>query len=216
MSMHLIKPLTLISLVAVAIFGAAPLSMADSFTVDKSVVYPGQTVNLSFVADESRGDDVYVAIPWQGAILFLNEQGVLTPYVPNGATPPRFRNPAHGSHSVLSFVMPDGFYTDVTIYQARGTVGSDLLAGAGNYDAASLHTVKVTFSPTPALSGKSLYATHCASCHGAGPDSKARRGANNPGAISAAIRSDQGGMAYLSVLSSAEISAIATWTANPL
>ena len=218
MGMHMkFKPLILASLAALAFGAANQLAMADSFTVDKTEVHPGETVNLTFVADENRTDDVYVAIPWQGAFLFLNEQGAFVPYTPGTATPARFHNPAQGSHSVLSFVAPMGFYTAVNVYQARGTPGSDVLAGAGNYDATSLRGVAVTFSaPAPTLAGKALYATYCATCHGANPDVKARAGASNATKISNAIMTNKGGMLALSTLTAAEISAIATWLANPL
>lgn len=212
-----LKPSVLAWVAALAFCAATQLAVADSFTVDKTEVHPGETVNLTFVADENRTEDVYVAIPWQGAFLFLNEQGAFVPYTPGAATPARFRNPAQGTHNVLSFVAPTGFYTAVNVYQARGTPGSDLLAGAGNYDATSLRSVAVTFSaPAPALSGKALYTTYCAICHGANPDAKARAGASNATKISNAIVTNKGGMGALSVMTAAEISAIATWLANPV
>jgi mono/diheme cytochrome c family protein len=212
-----LKPMIQASVAALAFIAAAQLAIADSFTIDKTEVHPGETVNLTFVADENRTDDVYVVIPWQGAYLFLNAQGAFVPYTPGTATPARFHNPTQGTHNVLSFVAPTGFYTSVNIYQARGTPGSDLLAGAGNYDATSLRSVALTFSPQTAVSsGKALYSTYCAICHGANPDVKARAGASNATKISSAIVTNKGGMAALATLPAAEISAIATWLANPV
>lgn len=219
MSKHMnIKPLVLASMAALALGISTQLALADSFSVDKTEVHPGETVNLTFVADESRTDDVYVAIPWQGSYLFINEQGALVSYTPGAVTPPRFRGPTPGTHNVLSFVAPTGFYTSLTIYQARGKTGVDLLANSSNYDATSLRSVGVTFAPTPAVivSGKTLYTTYCAACHNASPDVKARLGASNATVISNAIRANRGGMSFLSTLTATEVSAIATWLANPI
>lgn len=212
-------PKTLLSLCCAAVLAGASLSDADSFTANLATVNPGQTLELTYQADAQLAQDVYLAAQYNGALLFVNEQGGIVAYQPGSATPPRLRAPAAGSHKLFSFTMPEGFYTNLTFYSVAGKPGSDLLA-AGNYDPATLRSVSVNFaakSQATSGNGKALYAENCASCHGPNP---AENVANiklgvDPQATSNAIKKDTGGMRYLSTLSSAEISAIAGYIANP-
>lgn len=205
---------------ALALSAAAALSMADNFTANRSVVQPGETLELTYTADQAKSQDIYLAVVLDNSILFMDENGGFSPYTPGTATPPRLRSPAAGNHNMLTFAMPDGFFHEVTVYQAAGKPGSDVLA-PGNYDAASLRSLNLSFrqkTVTQTADGRSLYATHCASCHDANP---ARNRDNilrgtNPQTTLAAINTDKGGMGYLSTLTSAEINAIATWIGNPI
>ncbi len=195
-----------------------PLAFADSFTANLTSVTPGQTLELTFQANQALSQDVYLATMLNGALLFVNEQGNVVPYQAGTATPPRLKAPGAGSHKLLSFTMPDGFFQNLTLYQVAGKPGSDLLAG-GNYDPATLRTLNVSFTAKPAgATGRTLYADNCASCHGANPTanlSGIRKGSDAQ-AITTAIQRDKGGMGYLSTLSSSELTAIAQWIANPI
>lgn len=199
---------------------AAPLSVADSFTANRTVVQPGQTLELTYTADQAKSQDIYLAFMLDNTLFFMDGNGGFSPYAAGVATPARLKSPAAGSHPLLAFTMPDGFFKDVTVYQAAGTPGGDLLV-PGNYDPASLRSVNLRFTQataTPTVNGRSLYAQHCAACHDSNPKNNAAgilKGAN-PQSTSDAIVKDKGGMGYLSTLSSAEISAIASWIANPI
>lgn len=206
---------------AVALGFAAALSVADSFTANRTVVRPGETLELTYTAGQASSQDIYLAVMLNNALLFMDGNGAFTPYTPGVATPARLKNPAAGNHNLLTFTMPDGFFHEVTVYQAAGKPGSDLLA-SGNYDAASLRSMKLSFTQktvAPAASdGRSLYATHCAACHDTIPTTNAYnilKGAN-PTATIIAIQKDMGGMGYLTSLSNDEINAIASWISNPI
>lgn len=205
---------------ALALGVAAPLSVADSFSANRTVVQPGETLELTFTANQASNQDVYLALMLDNALLFVDANGGIAPYTPGVATPARLKSPAAGNHSLLSFTMPDGFYKNVTVYQAAGKPGSDVLV-SGNYDPASLHTVNLSFTPktvAPTVDGRSLYAANCASCHDSNPRnnySGILRGASAQATLNA-IQRDKGGMGYLSTLTSSEISAIATWISNPI
>lgn len=214
-----LKKNILVTLCAAAL-GSFPSAFADSFTANLATVTPGETLTLTYQADQALTQDVYLATIFNGALLFFNEQGGVVPYQAGTPTPPRLRFPAAGSHNVLSFTMPDGFYNNLTLYLASGVPGSDLLAGS-NYDPASLRTLNVNFTAkqqTSTASGRSLYTANCASCHGSDPaqnNSGVRKG-SDPAALTQAIQRDKGGMRYLSTLSSEEIAAIAQWIGNPV
>jgi len=205
---------------ALAFSVATALSMADNFTANRTIVQPGETLELTYTADQAKSQDIYVAVMLDNSILFMDENGNFSPYTPGTATPPRLRSPAAGNHNMLTFTMPEGFFHEATVYQAAGKPGSDVLA-PGNYDAASLRSLNLSFrqkTVTQSADGRSLYATHCASCHDANPASNRDdilRG-TNPQTTLAAINTDKGGMGYLSTLTSAEINAIATWIGNPI
>lgn len=204
---------------AFALGVVASLSVADSFTANRTVVQPGETLELTFTADQANSQDIYLALMLDNTLLFVNGNGGVAPYTPGTATPARLKSPAAGNHSLLTFTMPDGFFKNVTVYQAAGKPGSDLLAG--NYDPASLRALNLSFTPktvTPTADGRALYATHCAVCHDANPASnrdKILKG-TNPQSTLDAIARDKGGMGYLSSLTDAEISAIAAWIGNPV
>lgn len=212
-----LKKNALAALCAVVLAGV-PLAIADSFTSNLTSVTPGQTLELTFQANQALNQDVYLATQLNGALLFVNEQGNVVPYQAGLPTPPRLKTPGAGSHKLLSFTMPDGFFQNLTLYQVAGNPGSDLLAG-GNYDPATLRTLNVSFTAKPAgATGRTLYTDHCASCHGPNPAdnlSGIRKGSDAQATVTAIAR-DKGGMGYLSTLSSAEISAIAQWIANPI
>ncbi|MBS4098572.1 MAG: c-type cytochrome [Sulfuricella sp.] len=205
-----------------AALGAAPLTGADSFTANLATVNPGQTLELTYQADAPLSTDVYLAAQYNGALLFVDEQGGIVAYQPGTATPPRLRSPGAGSHKLFSFAMPEGFYTSLTFYQVAGKPGSDLL-GTGNYDSATLRTVSVSFAAKTAGAsgggnGRALYAENCTSCHGPNPGeniANIQSGGDAQKTITA-IKKDSGGMKYLSFLTSDEISAIAKWIANPI
>lgn len=207
---------------ALALGVAASLSVADSLTANRTVVQPGETLELTYTADQASSQDIYLALMLDNTLLFVDGNGGIAPYAPGTATPARLKSPAAGSYKLLAFTMPDGFFKNVTVYQAAGKPGSDLL-GAGNYDPASLHTVNLSFiqrasTPATTVDGRSLYAAHCASCHDANP----RKNRDNilkgvsPQSTLDAIKGDKGGMGYLSSLSNEEIQAIATWISNPI
>jgi len=205
---------------ALALGVSASLSVADSLNANRTVVQPGETLELTFTANQASSQDIYLAILLDNALLFVDANGGIAPYTPGTATPARLKSPAAGSHSLLTFTMPDGFYKNVTVYQAAGTPGSDVLV-SGNYDPTSLHTVNLSFTQktvAPTVDGRSLYAANCASCHGSNPRnnySSIMRG-TNPQTTLNAINRDKGGMGYLSNLTSSEISAIAAWISNPI
>ncbi len=205
---------------ALALSAAAALSMADSFTANRTVVQPGESLELTYTAATASTQNIYLAVMLNNSLLFMDETGGFTPYAPGAATPARLKSPAAGSHKVLSFTMPEGFFHEVTVYQAAGKPGSDLLA-PGNYDAASLRSLNLSFrqkTATPSTDGRSLYMTHCSACHGANPKTNTYNTMKgvNPQATLDAIQKDSGGMGYLSTLSTAEINAIAAWIANPI
>lgn len=209
---------------ALALGVAASLSVADSFTANRTVVHPGETLELTYTADQSGSQDIYLALSANNALLFMNENGGFSPYVPGAPTPARLRTPAAGSHTLLSFTMPDGFFMNLTAYQVAGRPGGDLLA-PGNFDPTSLRALNLSFvqgtttpTPTPSASGRSLYSAHCAACHGENPASNIYnilRG-TNPQTTIAAINTDKGGMGYLSTLTGEENNAIAAWISNPI
>lgn len=205
---------------AFALGAFASLSVADSFTANRTVVQPGDTLELTFTADQTGNRDIYLALMVDNTLLFVDGNGGIIPYAPGIATPARLKNPSTGSYKLLTFTMPDGFFKNVTAYQAAGKSGSDVLA-AGNYDPASLHVLNLSFTPkttATAPDGRSLYATNCASCHGSNPRSNhsgIMRGSNSQEILSA-IQRNKGGMSYLSALAGSEISAIAAWIANPI
>lgn len=64
--------------------------------------------------------------------------------------------------------------------------------------------------------GKSLYATHCLSCHGTPPRfiDGAQRGANNPNQIRMNINRGAGGMDILSFLSDQDLKDVAAYIGN--
>lgn len=203
--------------------GSIPLAFGDSFTANLTTVTPGDTLELTYQADQAFAQDTYLATVLNGTLLFVNEQGGVVPYQSGTPTPARLRSPAAGSHKLLSFTMPEGFYTNLTLYVALGRPGSDVLAG-GNYDPASLRSLNVNFiaKQQPVTStgarGRTLYTDHCSSCHGANPSqniSGISKGANSQ-AILAAIQKNSGGMSYLSTLASEEVTSIAQWIANPI
>lgn len=205
---------------AIAIGLAAALSMADSLTANRTVVQPGESLELTYTADKASTQNIYLAVMLDNSLLFMDENGGFSPYAPGAATPARLKSPAAGSHKVLAFTMPEGFFHEVTVYQAAGKPGSDLLA-PGNYDAASLRSLSLSFrqkTAAPSTDGRSLYMTHCSACHGTNPKTNTyntMKGAN-PQATLDAIHKDSGGMGYLSTLGTAEINAIAAWIGNPV
>lgn len=205
---------------ALAFGMAASLSLADSFTANRTVVQPGETLELTFTADQAGSRDIYLALMLDNTLLFVDGSGGVAPYTPGVATPACLKSPSAGSHRLLSFTMPDGFFKNVTAYQAAGLPGSDVLV-PGNYDPASLHTLSLSFTQkivAPAADGRSLYAANCASCHGSNPRSNYSNimSGRNSQTILNAIQRNKGGMNYLSALSSSEINAIATWIGNPI
>jgi hypothetical protein len=195
----------------VAVFASVPLSWADSFVANQSTFHPGETLQLSYVADQPINKALYLGAMVNNALVLFNEQGAMVPYVSGAVTPPRLLNPAAGTHNLLTITAPEGFYADVTAYQVLGTPGTDLLAG--NYDASTLREIRLKFS----MNGGALYAQHCASCHEADPTTNKYhilRGVD--AAVNTnAIRTNMGGMGYLSTLSADEINAITTWIQNP-
>lgn len=205
---------------ALALGVAASLSVADSLNANRTVVQPGETLELTFTANQASSQDIYLALMLDNALLFVDANGGITPYTPGTATPARLKSPAAGNHSLLTFTMPDGFFKNVTVYQAAGMPGSDVLL-PGNYDPTSLHSVNLSFTQktvAPTVDGRALYATNCASCHGSSPRnnySGILRGTSAQATLNA-IRSGRGGMDYLSTLSDSEISAIAAWISNPI
>lgn len=205
---------------ALALGVAASLSVADSFTANRAVAQPGDRVELTYTADQTSSQDIYLVTVIDKTILFMGENGGFTPYTPGTATPARLKSPAAGSYTLLSFVAPEGFLGDMPFGQLAGKPDSDLLV-AGNYDPASLRVVSVSFTQrtvTPAADGRSLYATHCAACHDANPRNNRDNilKGTDPQSTLDAIKKDSGGMGYLSTLSADEINAIAAWIGNPV
>lgn len=198
----------------------APLAPADSFTASNTVFLPGETLVLSYTADQAKTQDLYLAIRLNDAILFMDEKGGFSPYTPGIPTPARLKTPAAGTHNLLSFTPPSGFYQNVIVYQALGKPGSDVLA-SGNYDPQSLHMTSVSFTQMPgpgsAINGGALYAAHCSGCHGEDPSSNLNniRNGINPQVTQTAIQQNKGGMGTLSPLTGNEVIAIAAWISNP-
>ena len=205
---------------AIALGFAASLSAADNFTANRTVVQPGETLELTYTADQAKSQDVYLAVLLDNTLLFMNQNGGFDAYKAGVATPARLKSPPAGSYKLLSFAMPEGFFYDATVYLAAGTPGSDLLA-PGNYDAASLRSMKLSFTQKPATpaasDGRSLYATHCAACHDTVPATNTYNilKGTNPAVTINAIQKDMGGMGYLTTLSNDEINTIAAWISNP-
>jgi len=208
-------------LLAVAYLAGAPFALADSFTASNTVFLPGETLVLAYTADQAKTQDLYLAFMLNNTLMFMDGNGGFAPYAPGAPTPARLKTPAAGTHNLLSFTQPSGFYENLTVYQALGKPGSDLLA-SGNYDSASLRMVNVSFTQVPgsgsAINGGALYAAHCSTCHDEDPSSNRNniRNGINPQATLAAIQQNKGGgMGKLSPLTNNEIIAIAAWISNP-
>ncbi len=198
----------------------APSAAADNFTANNTVFLPGETLVLTYTADQAKTQDLYLAIMLNNSLLFMDEKGGFSSYAPGKPTPARLKAPAAGIHNLLSFTPPAGFYENVVVYQALGKSGSDLLA-PGNYDPQSLRMTNVSFTQAPgagsAINGGALYAAHCAACHNEDPVSNRnniQKGVNSQNTL-AAIQQDKGGMGKLSPLTGNEIIAIAAWITNP-
>lgn len=211
----------LFAAITAASLAGVPLALADSFTANLTTVTPGQTLELSYQADQALAQDIYLAAQFNGALLFVDGQGGVVPYQAGVPTPARLAAPGAGSHRLFSFTMPEGFYTSLTFYQVAGRPGSDLLA-PGNFDAATLRTVAVAFTAksqgADSGDGGKLYAAACASCHSPAPGDNIAgiQAGVNPEKTLTAIQKNAGGMKYLSYLSNDEIAAIAKWIANPV
>lgn len=208
-------------LLAAACLAGAPFALADSFTASNTVFLPGETLVLAYTADQAKTQDLYLAFMLNNTLMFMDGSGGFAPYAPGTPTPARLKNPAAGTHNLLSFTQPSGFYENLTVYQALGKPGSDLLA-PGNYDPASLRMVNVSFTQVPgtgsAINGGALYAAHCSTCHDEDPSGNRNniRNGINPQATLAAIQQNKGGgMGKLSPLTNNEIIAIAAWISNP-
>ncbi|MBS4098571.1 MAG: cytochrome c [Sulfuricella sp.] len=204
------------------LLSAIPLAAADSLVADSTVLLAGETFQMNYLTETPASQNIYVATVVDGNLLFLDENGGLVPYTAGQPTPARLKAPAAGSYKVISFTMPEGFYRNFTFYKATGKPGSDLLA-AGNYDAASLRTLSVSFTAKPgtagaaAVNGGALYAAHCSSCHNEDPTGNLGNilKGTDPLATTAAIKNPAGKMGHLAALTSDEITAIAAWISHP-
>ena len=118
------------------------------------------------------------------------------------------------------------------IAMTAGLAALTACGGGGGGDtstpaAANTASTETTAAPAPAaapaasssaLNGKSLYQTHCASCHGGNPAqniSKVLKG-TSPGNTLNAIAGNTGGMGYLSgTIGAAQANDIAAYLAQP-
>lgn len=210
----------ILALACVAGLTGTPLTLADNFTASNTVFLPGETLVLSYTADQAKTQDLYLALAVNGTLLFMNESGGFSPYSPGTPTPARLRTPAAGTHNLLTFTQPSGFYQNLVVYQVLGRPGGDLLA-PGNLDFQSLRMTSVSFTQMPgqgsAINGGALYAAHCSGCHNEDPGSNHNniRNGINPQVTLAAIRQNKGGMGTLSPLTDNEVISIAAWISNP-
>jgi mono/diheme cytochrome c family protein len=200
-----------------------PLALADSMTTSNSVFLPGETMTLTYVADQASTQDVYLWFEFGDNVMFMDESGRFSSYVAGAATPARLKKPAAGKYKLLAFTQPDWFYTSMVAYLSTGKPGSDLLA-PGNADPLALRAQALSFTEVPgkgvtaAINGGALYAAHCAACHQDDPGinniNKVKNGVN-PKIIRTAIQQKKGGMGVLSPLMYSELIAIAAWISNP-
>lgn len=197
--------------------------LADSLTASNTVFLPGETLTLSYTADQAATQDVYLWFEFGDKIMFMDENGGMSNHIAGAATPPRLNKPLAGNYRLLAFTQPGWFYSNVVAYAAKGRSGSDVLA-AGNLDNQSLRAQPLSFTEAPgsgiaaAVNGGALYAGHCASCHEDDPSVNNRNRVRNgidPKATRAAIQQNKGGMGVLAPLSYSELIAIAAWIANP-
>ena len=190
---------------------------------NKAEAGPGETLTISLHSATARSDAGYLAVQAAGTFWFVNESGALVPYQPGQITPRRMIGATAGQHQqVFSFTVPAGMNLPVTFYSAFGRDGVDLLATTGAVDMSTLESVNVTLKstttqPIGTANGKSLYALHCASCHGANPASgKYNIAAGKSATITKhAVQLDIGGMGFLNFLTDTEHTAIADYIKNP-
>ncbi len=198
-------------------------ALADSLTASNTVFLPGETMTLTYTADQAVTQDVYLWFEFGDKVMFMDENGGMSDYVAGAATPARLNKPAAGRYRLLTFTQPNWFYSSAVAYLAAGKPGSDALV-PGNLDSQSLRAQPLSFTEVPgkgvaaAVNGGALYAGHCASCHEDDPGLNNRNRVRNgidPKATRAAIQQNKGGMGVLSPLSYSELIAIAAWIANP-
>lgn len=207
--------------VAVAAIGFSTAALAQ-LVANKSEVGPGDTLTITLHSSSMRSDSGYLAVQAAGSFWFVNESGALVPYQPGRITPRRMNGAATGQQPIFSFSVPAGLDLPVTFYSAFGRDSVDLLGTAGAVDMSSLQSVNVTIKPASiapgaGANGKSLYALHCASCHGANPAAgKYNIAAGKSATLTKhAIQLDIGGMGFLNFLSDSEHAAIADYIKNP-
>jgi hypothetical protein len=134
----------------------------------------------------------------------LDETGALSPYQAGVPTPYRLSNGTPGQHTLFSLAIPTGLVGKADFYAAFGQSGVDILSTPGALDMASIQQVSVTLKEAAGAvpDGRSLYAQHCAACHGVNPLYNAERILNGRDTVKTqtAISQDKGGMGYLSFL----------------
>lgn len=206
----------LLGLTGIAI---AATSAFAQLSANSSEVTAGQTLTVTLNQTSARSESAYFAILFGGGIYFVDENGGLSAYQPGVATPRRLSSAAQGVHTLFSFTLPAGLVGTADFYSALGQSGVDVLGTSGALDMSSLQHVSVALkAATETPNGKSLYAAHCASCHGVNPAYNLSHILNgrNVAQTKQAIAYDRGGMGYLSFLTDAEHTAIAAWIANPI
>ena len=205
------------AMLGVAGIAAIMTSAFAQLSASGSEVAAGDTLSITLNQPTGRTDSVYLALLFGGGIYFLDENGALSPYRVGAPTPRRLANVAAGRHALLSLTIPAGLAGIADFYSAFGQSGVDVLATPGALDMSSLQHVGVTLTAA-AANGKSLYAQHCAACHGASPlgNLDGIRNGSDLTRTKLAIDHDKGGMGYLSFLSDTEHAAIAAWIANPI
>lgn len=167
---------TLFSALFAATLGFALPAGAGELKANRTALIPGETLELTYLADKAATQDVYLAIVLgDGNTFFMDASGNFPAYKAGGATPARLSKPGAGSHKLLSFTVPEGFNQEISFYLAEGKPGSDILAGdAWNYDVDSRRSKSVSFqkraseldgSKVSASTGQSLYNQHCYVCH---------------------------------------------------
>lgn len=198
---------------------------AGGLSVNRTALMPGETLEVTYQADAATSNDVYFAVVIDGKAFFMDSAGNYTLYQAGAATPSRLSKPAAGTHKLLTYVAPQKFKYDLSLYLAEAKPGADILAGASgvNYDIDTRRSKTVSFMERPveldasgasATKGATLYQQNCFACHN---DPKYNLGYIQRGVDPKKILAKAANiipMKYLKTLSGSDVTDIAAWLAT--